>query len=95
MALLKAASQAAGLNFKTELEKETAYLETRIGELSAGAEPIRQFVLPGRTETGALLHLARAKARICELTLWEINSRYAAVYLNRLSDYLFLLAEKE
>lgn len=92
--LLKAAAHAAGINFKAELEKETRRLETSIGSLSAGTKPLREFILPGRTETEALIHLARAKARICETALWEIKSGPAAVYLNRLSDYLFLLARK-
>lgn len=92
--LLKAAAHAAGMNFKAELEKKTGHLETLITALSAGAEPIREFILPGRAETEALLHLARAKARICEIALWETAARPAAVYLNRLSDYLFLLAGK-
>ena len=94
-ALLKASARAAGANSKTGFEKETVYLEARIAALAAGAEPMRKFILPGRTETEALIHFARTKARSCELALWEINSRPAAVYLNRLSDYLFLLATKK
>lgn len=91
--LLRASAHAAGMNFKVELEKETCRLTARIGTLSSGLAPVREFVLPGRTEAEALLHLARAKTRICEIALWEIKSGPAAVYLNRLSDYLFLLAE--
>ncbi|MFA6435173.1 MAG: ATP:cob(I)alamin adenosyltransferase [Elusimicrobiales bacterium] len=90
--LLKAAAHAAGLDFKTELKKETRRLEAGMELLAAGAKPLREFILPGRTETEALLHLCRAKARLCEAALWEINSTAAAVYLNRLSDHLFLLA---
>lgn len=93
--LLKAAAHAAGMNFAIELKKETARLGTLAETLSAGERPCREFVLPGRTGTEAITHLARAKARICEIALWEINSRAAAVYLNRLSDYLFLLASKK
>ena len=47
-----------------------------------------------KEETEALAHLARAKARICELLAWELKAKAPAVYLNRLSDYLFLLALK-
>ena len=92
--LLKAAASAAGTNSKAAFEKETVYLEARIAALAAGAEPMRKFILPGRTETEAIIHFARTKARNCELAMWEISSRPAAVYLNRLSDYLFLLAVK-
>jgi len=93
LTLLKAAALAAGMDFKTELARETAALEARIEILAKTRKPLREFVLPGRNGTEALLHLARTKARICEIALWGINSGPAAVYLNRLSDYLFLLAE--
>mgnify|MGYP001563299176 FL=1 len=51
-------------------------------------------MLPGKNETEALAHLARAKARVCEILAWELKAKAPAVYLNRLSDYLFLLALK-
>lgn len=90
--LLTVGSHAAGINFAAKLKTETAYLETRIRKLSPAAKPPFKFILPGRTETETLIHLARTKARLCEISFWEINSAPAAVYLNRLSDYLFLLA---
>jgi cob(I)alamin adenosyltransferase len=40
----------------------------------------------------ATLHLARARARICEILCWELKAKGPAVLLNRLSDLLFLLA---
>jgi cob(I)alamin adenosyltransferase len=90
--LSTAAAQAAGLDFQAALSEETARLTARVAVLAAGRKPAKRFVLPGRDEAEALLHLARTKARICELALWKINCRPAARYLNRLSDYLFLLA---
>jgi cob(I)alamin adenosyltransferase len=90
--LLKVSAQAAGLDFSSALQADTTGLETRIKELTGRIKPEKEFVLPGDTETEALLHLARAKTRLCEISLWEINSAPAAVYLNRLSDLLFLLA---
>lgn len=55
------------------------------------------FVLPGESVTSALLHLARAKARTCERRLVTLNRTahmpaQLGVFLNRLSDYLFVLA---
>lgn len=57
------------------------------------------FVLPGQNTENAILHTARAKARTCERRLWEVDTTYniphtILVYINRLSDYLFFLAEK-
>lgn len=62
--------------------------------------PLRAFVLPGGTPAAAALHVARTVARRAErealraTAVHEINPR-ALIYLNRLSDYLFLLARLE
>jgi cob(I)alamin adenosyltransferase len=60
-------------------------------------EPLREFILPGGSVPGAMLHLARTVARRAERRVValaqteEINSQ-VIVYLNRLSDLLFILA---
>lgn len=60
-------------------------------------EPLKEFILPGGGEAGAALHLARTVARRSErkvialASVEEVNS-LAIVYLNRLSDFLFILA---
>jgi cob(I)alamin adenosyltransferase len=62
--------------------------------------PLRGFVLPGRTEASARLDLARCAARRLERRVVTL-SRSSPVsdilrrYLNRLSDYLFMLARAE
>jgi ATP:cob(I)alamin adenosyltransferase len=60
------------------------------------------FVIPGDGSTlSAFIHLARTQARTVERRLWTLNRQYAIdesilVMMNRLSDYLFVLAnEKE
>ncbi|HKY05396.1 MAG TPA: cob(I)yrinic acid a,c-diamide adenosyltransferase [Blastocatellia bacterium] len=60
-------------------------------------EPLREFILPGGTEAGSLLHLARTVARRAERLVValgeaeELNPN-TIVYLNRLSDLLFIVA---
>lgn len=88
--LVKASGVIAGM--KADLAAETAALEAEINARAAGMRPQKEFVLPGANEAEALAHLARAKTRICEILAWELKARAPAVYLNRLSDYLFLLA---
>lgn len=90
--LVKASGLIAGA--KGGLEAETAALEKLIEAVSAEVKPPKKFVLPGDGETNAIAHLARAKARICEILAWELKAKAPAVYLNRLSDYLFLAALK-
>jgi cob(I)alamin adenosyltransferase len=60
---------------------------------------LTSFILPGGTPAGALLHHARTVARRAERSAWalyEADQRHtnqtAALYLNRLSDLLFILA---
>ena len=91
-ALIRASGLIAGM--KGELKDETAALAALIEARAADLKPLRKFVLPGTNETEALAHLARAKARVCEILAWELKAKAPAVYLNRLSDYLFLLAMK-
>jgi cob(I)alamin adenosyltransferase len=60
-------------------------------------EPLKEFILPSGCEAGATLHLARTVARRSERKVValsgeeEINLQ-AIIYLNRLSDLLFILA---
>ena len=88
--LIKASGVIAGR--KADLKPEIAALEQRIDDRTAKFTPPRKFVLPGTNEAEALTHLIRAKARICEILAWELKAKGPAVYLNRLSDYLFLAA---
>jgi ATP:cob(I)alamin adenosyltransferase len=71
----------------------------RIHALEAEIE-LHGFVLPGRTEASARLDLARASARRLERTVVALAretevSDILRRYLNRLSDYLFMLARSE
>jgi cob(I)alamin adenosyltransferase len=90
--LIKAAGIVAGT--KASLKAETAALSALIESRARQVRPPKKFVLPGANEAEALAHLARARARICELLAWELKAKQPAVYLNRLSDYLFLAALK-
>ena len=72
-------------------------LETAIDELEADLEPLKTFILPGGSPAGALLHVARTVTRRAErsvVALAETESvdTLVIVYLNRLSDLLFVAA---
>jgi cob(I)alamin adenosyltransferase len=88
--LIKAAGIVAGM--KSDLKPETSAIEALINRLAGKIRPPKKFVLPGSNETEALAHLARTKTRVCEILAWELKAKAPAVYLNRLSDYLFLVA---
>jgi cob(I)alamin adenosyltransferase len=74
---------------------DAAALERSIDACQADLEPLANFILPGGSEVGAFLHLARTVARRAErlmVTLAESEpvSQDALCYLNRLSDALFV-----
>ncbi|MBK62801.1 MAG: ATP:cob(I)alamin adenosyltransferase [Altererythrobacter sp.] len=76
---------------------QVEWLETAIDELNSRLEPLTSFVLPGGTERAARVHLARAAARRAERVMTsmaavELTNPQALAYINRLSDYLFVLA---
>jgi cob(I)alamin adenosyltransferase len=78
-------------------ESHVEELETLIDQLLEELEPLLEFILPGGTQLGATLHLARAVARRAErsvvsLAAEESINEKTLKYLNRLSDLLFVMA---
>src|SRR5262249_44398812 len=76
---------------------QIAALESAIDRYEATLEPLKQFILPGGTPEAAELHFARTVCRRAErhlisLSAVESISANLIIYLNRLSDLLFVLA---
>ncbi len=76
---------------------QTAWLEGAIDALNAGLPPLASFILPGGSEAAARVHIARASARRAERAMTALGGSApvnpaALAYINRLSDYLFVLA---
>jgi cob(I)alamin adenosyltransferase len=72
-------------------------LEADCDRFNARLSELKSFVLPGGTEIAARLHVARAVCRRAELVALDAAEQVelnplVAVYLNRLSDLLFILA---
>jgi cob(I)alamin adenosyltransferase len=72
-------------------------LEPEIDRLNERLQPLRSFVLPGGTAAAAWLHLARTVCRRAERSVVTLKvadpvNPNVLVYLNRLSDLLFVLA---
>jgi len=77
--------------------KETAGLQKEIDRLSALLPELSQFVFPGRDVIEAQIHIARTVARRAERFFAAVNEKQplcpdTGVYLNKLSDYLFVLS---
>jgi cob(I)alamin adenosyltransferase len=72
-------------------------LEGLCDELNANLPMLKSFVLPGGTEGAARLHVARTTCRRAEREALAANEEHGInpmvlVYLNRLSDFLFIAA---
>lgn len=82
------------LPFEARLAEE---LERTIDELNEGLPELTSFILPGGGAVGAFLHQARTVCRRAERVVTRLSreervEENALVYLNRLSDLLFVLA---
>lgn len=76
-----------------------ALLEHRMDEIDARLPPLKNFILPGGHHTVSFCHIARCVCRRAErlvvaLALEEPVDPLLIQYLNRLSDYLFMLARQ-
>lgn len=81
-------------------QAEVEFLEQAIDEMEKTLEPLKNFILPGGTEAGATLHFGRTVCRRAERITVECRheeeiSEAAIMYINRLSDFLFVLARFE
>jgi cob(I)alamin adenosyltransferase len=91
-----AESEAPGSSLRVTPE-QVARLEAAIDRVNEPLSPLRSFILPGGTPAAAWLHLARTVCRRAEravVTLMhaEAVNPQALIYLNRVSDLLFVLS---
>ena len=76
---------------------EIKTLEQHIDAFNENLEPLKEFILPGGNQAGALCHLARTVCRRAERNMVslsqerELNS-HSLAYINRLSDFLFVFS---
>jgi cob(I)alamin adenosyltransferase len=77
-------------------DEQVRGLEETIDRLESELPPLRRFILPGGTAAGSLLHLARTICRRAERRVVGLGGEAVepgiVVYLNRLSDALFVIA---
>ena len=77
---------------KSQVEK----IEQQIDKFNSNLKPLNSFILPGGTEASSLLHMSRTIARRAERDTSLLGSEepinaQSLIYLNRLSDLLFVL----
>ena len=79
------------------VSEQVSALESTIDTFTERLEPLKSFVLPGGSPAAAALHQARTVCRRSEIEVLRLAETQAVnqqvlVYLNRLSDLLFVLA---
>jgi cob(I)alamin adenosyltransferase len=81
-------------------ESDIQFVENAIDEMEEHLETLKNFILPGGSQPGATLHVARTVCRRAEraaVACQEVDniSDECLKYLNRLSDFLFVIARYE
>jgi len=93
-----AGGNAGGGTTRTRLRVDASYaewLERALDEVNAELGPLRSFVIPGGTPAAAHLHVCRTVCRRAErraIAVGEDGTVEVVRYLNRLSDFLFVLS---
>lgn len=95
------ASDPAGTKMKLPelIESDVLFLEDAIDAMDVELPPMRNFVLPGGHTIVSFCHIARCVCRRAERLIIELDHAeelppYVIAYMNRLSDYLFVLSRK-
>lgn len=80
-------------------QKQVTKLENRIDSINQHLSALNSFILPGGNKEASFLHLTRTVVRRAERSMVKLNESeplnpIALCYINRLSDYFFVLARK-
>ena len=94
-------AQAPKRSFRAVIQKDVDDLERGINKIETRLTPLKNFILPGGLKSASFLHLSRAVCRRVERSLIkDLNPKQIVnpnllPFINRLSDYLFVLARLE
>ena len=84
-------------NYKKIDLKKVNFLEQELDRMNDTLPPLKDFILPGGSKASSYSHLGRTVCRRVERNLFLLNdkeevNKNALKYINRLSDFLFVLA---
>jgi cob(I)alamin adenosyltransferase len=87
-------------NLKPINEKTVKFLEDKIDQYQKDLKPLKNFILPGGSKASSQAHICRTVTRRVERKMVEfyqnenITEGMNIIFLNRLSDYFFILARQ-
>ena len=96
---LKDKSKRKRLGITLIKAESITFLETEIDAMNLELPPMTHFILPGGHQTVSFCHIARCICRRAERNVSKLNVNHPTqpevlIYLNRLSDFIFVLARK-
>jgi cob(I)alamin adenosyltransferase len=96
---LKDESKRKQLGITLLKSEAIVFLETEIDTMNSVLPPMTHFILPGGHQTVSFCHIARCICRRAERNISKLNTEQPIqpeilIYLNRLSDFIFVLARK-
>jgi len=96
---LKDESKRKRLGITLLKSEAIVFLETEIDTMNSVLPPMTHFILPGGHQTVSFCHIARCICRRVERNISKLNTEQPIqpeilIYLNRLSDFIFVLARK-
>ena len=78
--------------------KKITWIETKIDNYDKNLPPITEFLIPGKNQNSSICNICRTICRRTERRIFEIDlseeQKKAAIFVNRLSDFLFILSRK-
>ncbi len=97
--LLAADPEKSKMKLPDLVEQDISLLENEIDSMNASLPELKSFILPGGHPNASWCHIARCACRRCERQVTHLAENHEVhplviTYLNRLSDYLFVLARK-
>lgn len=78
-------------------QRHIDWLEKSLDQINEALPPLKEFVLPGGNQAAAACHIARTVCRRCERIAVSLSRQsqingLTLIFLNRLSDFLFVVA---
>lgn len=100
LVLVMAEVSSSKVTIHTVGEKTVMELEQKIDQYCLDGYNFSGFVLPGERLGAAAIHLARTVSRRAERLIWKLSTKEPVEqpllnYINRLSDYLYILSQCE
>jgi len=97
--ILAADCEGCELKLPVISEDDISNLEKAMDEMEKQLPPLMNFILPGGHTTISFCHIARTVCRRCERLVIQVNQEFGncdmvVKYLNRLSDYFFVLSRQ-